>query len=367
MKKIVSVTASIALMALIIGGFAVGTNHTALADSYKQEFSASSANSQSNGVLNVAGDESHIDYTLAADTSATLSCVAGSGPNVGSMITVATLGGSGTLTASDVQSVGQNCSPNIFTLSHLIQAMREGKIFFTSNGLNAQVSAGAPVMTTPTTPVATSTSATSTTPTNPVDTSTSTASTTAPTAMTSAADLRVLLNNLLREHVASSIDVLHHIATDATTTATSSALNGSLQEQDANAVDLAAAIGSVYGTPAGNQFLTLFRNHIIDSNAYTMGLKNGSLTDQQAALAALDQQLQNLSSFLATANPNIDYATLLAALRQHEALINQSSADYVAGDYAGAYSVERQALAQISGGADYLSNAIIVQYPALFK
>jgi len=192
-------------------------------------------------------------------------------------------------------------------------------------------------------------------------TTTTSAAMTAPGTMTSAANLRVTLNNLLQEHVSSSLNVLRAISDG-----NQGALTGALAEQDANAVSLSAAIGSVYGTSAQTAFLTLFRNHITDSNNYTIAVKAGNMTNQTAALAALDQQLVGISNFLSGANPYIDNATLLAALRQHEMLVNQASVDYAKGDFADSYSTETQALAQIAGGGDYLANAIVEQYPSKF-
>ncbi len=197
--------------------------------------------------------------------------------------------------------------------------------------------------------------------TNPTTVNTGSSVSTVPTTDTKAADLDVTLHNLLTEHVASSIDVLRAIADGSATAKT-----GALQEQDANAVDLAAAIGSVYGADAQAAFLKDFRDHITASNAYTQGLKDGSVTNQTAALANLDAQLVNLTNLLSGANPNIDNATLLSALRQHESLINQSSQAYIAGNYAQAYTLERQAITQIAGGADYLAGAIVKQYPDKF-
>jgi hypothetical protein len=191
--------------------------------------------------------------------------------------------------------------------------------------------------------------------------STTMMSTTAPSTSTAAANLRVALNNLLEAHVTTSLNVLRAISDN-----NQPALTGALAAQDANAVAISAAIGSVYGTAAQATFLQLFRNHITDSNNYTIAVKAGNMTNQTAALAALDQQLVGISNFLSGANPYIDNATLLAALRQHEMLVNESSVDYANGDFADAYSVEQQAVTQIAGGGDYLANAIVEQYPSKF-
>jgi len=411
MKKIASISAFALVPLLAFSAVAYGVTSPSVAQAdtmtYKQSFSEGSTAMGS--VFNIAGDESSISYSLDGETSGNLVCQASNG----SWITAVSVGsGSGTISASSITPQAQNCSPNIFTLPHLIQAMREGKIYVSLGGINSQLMNGSSLMiATTTSPVdtgsgsATSTSGTSTgtttgttttgtgdmggttgttttatstdgvtgsmgstgsttSATSTMGTGTSTGTTGMPAAsstMTAAANLRVTLNNLLREHVTASLDVLHAISDN-----NPAAMNGAMQEQDQNAVDLAAAVGSVYGTDAGNTFLQYFRAHITASNAYTIGLKDGSITDQQTALNNLDLQLQNLAHFFANANPNISYDGLLAALRQHEVLVNTSSQDYQNGDYTDAYAVERQALTQISGGADVLANAIVMQYPTLF-
>ncbi len=73
------------------------------------------------GTFNVSMTEREIDYTTPSGGD--LICK----PND---IVVAHLGTMGTLTEADLLEAARNCQPNIFTLPHLVQAMREGKIFF---------------------------------------------------------------------------------------------------------------------------------------------------------------------------------------------------------------------------------------------
>ncbi len=73
------------------------------------------------GTFNVSMTEREIDYTTPSGGD--LICK----PND---IVVANLGTMGTLTEADLLEAARNCQPNIFTLPHLVQAMREGKIFF---------------------------------------------------------------------------------------------------------------------------------------------------------------------------------------------------------------------------------------------
>lgn len=182
-----------------------------------------------------------------------------------------------------------------------------------------------------------------------------------PSAMTSAANLRVSMNNLMSEHVTSSLDVARDISSGQT-----NAEQGALQEQDANAVDLAAAIGNIYGVNTQTSFLQIFRAHVSAMNAYATAVKNGSTADQQSAMSSMNTQAQALANLLSGVNPNIDNATLLASLQQHETLFNQAVNAFLQNNVTQSYTLERQALTQIQGAADYLTNAAIKQSPARF-
>jgi hypothetical protein len=74
---------------------------------------------------------------------------------------------------------------------------------------------------------------------------------------TKAADLRVALNKLLGEHVILAAD-----ATGAALGGRSAEFEAAAAALDGNSQDIAAAVGSVYGAPAGEAFLPLWRKHI---------------------------------------------------------------------------------------------------------
>ena len=369
--------------AAVIGISGVSFAH-ADSTNYKQAFTASSATMS--GVFDVAGDESSITYYLAGTTSGSLECQAGNG----SLIDVTDLSGSGAITPSGILPAAMQCNPAINTTAHLVQDMREGKISLVSGGTTLLLQSGVistvpPAVTggsdtsttTPTTGTGNTTptmgTGTGTTTPGTGDMGTSTApiigTTTDPvlgTTTVSASDLRVALNNILRGHVSTSLEVLRSISNMPAGATTSPELAATLAVQDQNAIDLSNAIGSVYGPAADTAFLALFRAHIVDSNNYTIAVKNGNMADQTAALADLDLQLKGIASFLSTANPNLNYDGLLAGLRAHENLVNESSVDYAQGDYSDAYAIEQQALAQISGAGDFISAGIVAQYPGSF-
>ena len=92
-----------------------------------------------------------------------------------------------------------------------------------------------------------------------------------PTSATKAADLRVALNALLGEHV-----VLAASVTQGALAGRQAQFTGAAAALDANSVDIATAIGSVYGGDAERAFLPLWRKHI------------GLAVDYTAAVAAKD-------------------------------------------------------------------------------
>ncbi|MES2668551.1 MAG: hypothetical protein V4644_02600 [Patescibacteria group bacterium] len=183
-----------------------------------------------------------------------------------------------------------------------------------------------------------------------------------------AADLRTALRTLLSEHVEYSVDVLRAIEEEDMDDSDENAdtLDEALELQDQNAEDLGAAIGSVYGASAGTMFADMFKEHIVSSNDYTRALVNDDDAAADEALEELNEYLVEISAFLATANPNIDEATLLAALTEHERLLNDSSEAFIEGDEDEADDLEDEAITQIRGGADYLADAIIAQFPDKF-
>jgi hypothetical protein len=87
-----------------------------------------------------------------------------------------------------------------------------------------------------------------------------------PTSATPAASLRVGLNALLSEHV-----YLAAAATSAALAGRQPEFQAAATALDANSVDVARAIGSVYGPEAEKAFLPLWRKHIGMVVDYTTG------------------------------------------------------------------------------------------------
>ena len=178
-----------------------------------------------------------------------------------------------------------------------------------------------------------------------------------------AADLRVGMNNLLREHVSASLDVTRNIASGEP----KAVVDASKTAQMANAGDIAAAVGSVYGEDAQKQITEMFVEHIEESNNYAVAVEAGDEQAKKAAQMELNEYLREISAFFSGAINDLPEDTVYSLLEEHENLLNQSVEAYEAGDFAKSYEIEREALTQVSGVADALSGGIVKTKPDAFK
>jgi len=177
-----------------------------------------------------------------------------------------------------------------------------------------------------------------------------------------AADLRVTLNRLLGEHALLAMF------------ATQKGLGGEQDfEQiagalDANSVDIADAIGSVYGDEAAQQFLDgdlLWRFHINQFVAYTQALAGDDEAGQQEAVDNLMGYVEAQAAFFADAT-GADRDVLREGLEQHVLQLKGQLDAYAAGDHAEAYRLAREAHAHMYETADALAAAIVAQSPDKF-
>lgn len=177
------------------------------------------------------------------------------------------------------------------------------------------------------------------------------------------AKLRVDLNNLLREHVSSSLTVTRNIADGAS----EQKLAGAKAAQTANAVAIATAVGSIYGQDAQDAITPPFVEHIVQSNNYAQAVKDGNMAAQESSLAALRVELRKVANVFNSVIPSVSSDSLYEALSAHEDLLNQAATEYQNGNFEKAYALENEALVQISGGADVLTTGIIAAKPDMFK
>ncbi len=126
----------------------------------------------------------------------------------------------------------------------------------------------------------------------------------------SAGDLRVGLNQRLTEHA-----YLAAAATGAALGARSEESRGATGALDANSLDLARAIGAVYGRDAGTSFLELWRQHIVFVFLidYTRATASKNARMQDDAVQNLLGYAEDFAAFLAAANPHLPEAAAAIA------------------------------------------------------
>jgi len=179
---------------------------------------------------------------------------------------------------------------------------------------------------------------------------------------TAKADLRVALNNALREHVTSSLTVTRNIVDGAS----QQKIDGAKAAQTANAVAIATTVGDLYGDDAKTAITTPFVEHIAQSNNYAQAVADGDTMAQATALTALRAELRKVATVFNSVIPSVPTDTLYEALSAHEDLLNQAAVEYKAGNFEKAYQLENDALVQISGGAEALAGGIVESKPDMF-
>lgn len=178
---------------------------------------------------------------------------------------------------------------------------------------------------------------------------------------TAAADLRVLLNALEREHVSLA------------STATRRGFQGdpdfeaAAGELDKNSVAIAAAVGSVYGPEAEARFLEIWRSHIGFFVDYTVAAKGGNKAGMDKAVQNLGGYQNAIADFFSEANPNLPREAVFDLIGEHVTLLKAAVDAYGAGDYPTSYAKEHEANVQVGTIADALSGAIVKQFPDNFK
>jgi hypothetical protein len=173
-----------------------------------------------------------------------------------------------------------------------------------------------------------------------------------------AATLKVTLNSALREHV-----LLAGSATGAALGGRDAEFKAAAAALDANSVDLAKAIGSVYGQGAQDAFLPLWRKHIGFFVDYTVGVATKDKVKQDKAVTDLVGYTEDFGAFLSSANPNLPRAVVADLVKSHVLTLKNVVDPQAAGDAATAYTNLRAAAGHMQMIADPLAAAIVKQFP----
>jgi hypothetical protein len=177
----------------------------------------------------------------------------------------------------------------------------------------------------------------------------------------SASDLRTVLDTLLTEHT--------YLAGQTT----GALLGGRMDEAqaaamtlDVNAQEIAGLIGSIYGQPAQQQFLSLWRRHLADYAQYAQATPQADVTSRSRAREDLVSFAQDLDAFISSANPNVPAGSLVDGLTKHvEGTLDVIDAQS-ARDYPRAFTLAKQGADMTAMLGDPLAVAIAQQFPEEF-
>lgn len=176
-----------------------------------------------------------------------------------------------------------------------------------------------------------------------------------------AADLRSALDGLLGEHVQLAV-----AATGAALGGREPEFKAAAAALDANSVDIAGAIGGVYGKDAGEAFLGLWRSHIGMVVDYTVASASKDKAQQDKAVNDLMQYRLDLGAFLNSANPNLPQDAVAELVKHHAVTLKAVIDAQAAGDNAKAYMALRTAYGHMAAIAKALATAIAKQFPEKF-
>ena len=179
-----------------------------------------------------------------------------------------------------------------------------------------------------------------------------------PTSATPAAGLRVGLNALLSEHV-----YLAAAATNAALAGRQPEFQAAAAALDANSVDVARAIGSVYGPDAEKAFLPLWRKHIGMVVDYTVGAATSDRAKQDKAVTDLVGYTQDFGAFLASANPHLPKAVVADLVKHHVLTLKDVIDAQATRDQDRAFKALRTGAGHMQMIADPLAGAIVKQFP----
>jgi hypothetical protein len=166
--------------------------------------------------------------------------------------------------------------------------------------------------------------------------------------------LRSTLGRLLGEHVALAVAALRAGATTSPDfPAAADALNG-------NTSDLTAAIGSLFGESAGNQFMSLWADHIDQLVSYSAGVARNDGSRRERAAAELRAFEGRLAAFIEGATGNrLTASVLVDALISHDEMLMRGVDAFAAKDYPQAHDIAYRTYQHMFELARPLSDAFV--------
>ena len=173
-------------------------------------------------------------------------------------------------------------------------------------------------------------------------------------------DLRVALNNALREHVNIAGVALRNVFTE------SPDAGAAVAALDQNSIEVAGLVGSVYGDDAEADFLKLWRQHIDFFANYTTAAKTGDQAGMDQALEDLAGYGEAAGNFFEGANENLPKSAVKPLLVEHRDVVIDTINLIGASDFDAAYIKLGEAADQVNKIADALTGGIVKQSPDKF-
>jgi len=179
--------------------------------------------------------------------------------------------------------------------------------------------------------------------------------------LTAPAGLRTTLNVALREHA-----YLAAAATNAALGGRDAEFKAAAAALDGNSVDIAKAIGSVYGADAEQAFLPLWRRHIGFFVDYTVGVATHDRAKQDQAVSDLVGYTQDFGAFLNSASPTLPKSVVADLVKHHVLTLKDVVDAQAAKDPAKAFAAVRTAAGHMQMIADPLAETIVKQFSDRF-
>jgi hypothetical protein len=133
-----------------------------------------------------------------------------------------------------------------------------------------------------------------------------------------------------------------------------------------NQEDIGAAIAGVYGKPAGDKLATLLKEHITIAVDVIKFAKAGDKANQQQADGKWHRNAEEISDFLAKANPNWPKATLVEMMNKHLSTTTDEVVARLTKNWAADVRAYDAVYTHILMMADTLTDGIVKQHPQKF-
>jgi hypothetical protein len=134
-----------------------------------------------------------------------------------------------------------------------------------------------------------------------------------------------------------------------------------------NQTDIGAAVGTIYGKPAGDKLTALLKDHILIAADLVGAAKAGNTARVDSLNKKWGANADDIAGFLNSANPtHWPTATLKAAMHKHLDQTLTEATDQLKGNYAASAKDFDAIETHILAMADILSDGIVAQFPQKF-